>query len=193
MPGNTENGYTVLIVSAVERFAAIVERSFKGYIKADRVKSVSAARRRVLERDYDLVVINAPLPDESGERFALDAARETNASVLLVVPSEVFEDMLELATDCGVLVISKPIPRGKLDKSIRLLTAFQNKIRELRKELQKAREKMEETRIVNKAKFVLVEQKNMTEDEAHRYIGKQAMNNGVSRKRVAEAILDEYE
>ncbi len=193
MPRNDETGYSVLIVSAFDKFVTVAGKSFKNHMKADTVKSVAAARRRVLERDYDLVIINAPLPDESGERFALDAARETNASVLLVVPSEVYGDMLELVTDNGILVISKPIPRGILDKSIRFLAAIQSKMRELRNEAQKAHEKMEEARIVNKAKFVLIEEKHMTEDEAHRFIGRQAMNNGVSRRRVAEAILEEYE
>ncbi|MBQ9443602.1 MAG: ANTAR domain-containing protein, partial [Lachnospiraceae bacterium] len=56
---------------------------------------------------------------------------------------------------------------------------------------QAAEEKIEELRIVSKAKILLVEKKKMTEDEAHRYIGKQAMDRGVSRRRIAERILDD--
>ena len=54
-------------------------------------------------------------------------------------------------------------------------------------------EKMEEIRLVSRAKLLLVEKKNMTEDEAHRYIGKEAMDHGVSRKKIAEALLKELE
>lgn len=56
-----------------------------------------------------------------------------------------------------------------------------------------AREKTEEIRQVDRAKFTLIENRHMSEDEAHRYIGKLAMNNGVSRRRAAAMILDEYE
>ena len=50
---------------------------------------------------------------------------------------------------------------------------------------------MEEIRIVSKAKILLVEKKKMTEDEAHRYIGKMAMDHGVSRKRIAEQLIED--
>ena len=46
-------------------------------------------------------------------------------------------------------------------------------------------------RVVNKAKLVLINKKKMSEDEAHRYIGKLAMDNGISRGRAAERILDD--
>ena len=193
MPRYDETGYSVLTVSASDRFIQAAGRSFKLHMRHDTAKSVAGARRRVLETEYDLVIIDAPLTDESGELFALDAVRETNASVLIAVPPEVYKDMLELLTDFGILVVSKPVAPGQLDKYIRLLTAVQNKLRTLRKEIATVREKMDEMRVVNKAKFMLVENKHMTEDEAHRYIGKQAMNNGVSRRRIAEAILEDYE
>ena len=37
----------------------------------------------------------------------------------------------------------------------------------------------------------LMEHRHMTEAEAHRYIGKQAMDHGMSRKRIAQEILDD--
>ena len=61
------------------------------------------------------------------------------------------------------------------------------------KKIQKAEEKLEELKIVNQAKFLLIEKKHMTEDEAHRYIGKQAMDGGISRGRAAQRILDDLE
>jgi response regulator NasT len=52
---------------------------------------------------------------------------------------------------------------------------------------------MEELRLVSKAKVLLVEKKKMTEDEAHRLIGKQAMDQGISRRRAAQRLLDDLE
>ena len=54
-------------------------------------------------------------------------------------------------------------------------------------------EKMEEIRLVNRAKWLLIEELKMTEQEAHRYIEKQAMDRCVTRRAVAEQILSIYQ
>ena len=53
-------------------------------------------------------------------------------------------------------------------------------------------EKMEEIRIVNRAKWLLIEELKMSEKEAHRYIEKQAMDRCVTRRVIAEKILSTY-
>ena len=50
---------------------------------------------------------------------------------------------------------------------------------------------MEELRVVSRTKITLIEKMNMSEDEAHRFIGKYAMDNGISRGRAATMILDD--
>ncbi len=191
MPRKEDIHHSILIVSAAEQFDALVKRSLTGFLTIDVRRSAAIARRSTLERDYDLVVINAPLPDEAGAELAMDIMERSNASILLVVPQEVYEDAWERVMDYGILVLSKPIPRGRIDKAVRFLTATQNRFHRLEKKTQTVEEKMEELRIVSRAKIMLVEKRHMTEDEAHRFIGKQAMNNGVSRKRVAEKLLEE--
>ena len=48
----------------------------------------AGARRELLEQSYDLVIINAPLPDEFGTRLALDVCDHSGAGVLLLVKAE---------------------------------------------------------------------------------------------------------
>ncbi len=185
--------HSILIVSASEQFDAIVKRSLKGFTTINFVKSGSLARRSVMEKEYDIIVVNSPLPDETGIDLALDTAEKSRASILLVVPKEIYEDVLERVTDLGVLVLPKPFPKGRVDKAVRFLAAIQKKSLKLEKKVLSIEEKMEELRLVSRAKILLVEKKHMSEDEAHRYIGKAAMDNGVSRKRIAEKILEDIE
>lgn len=191
MPRDDDMQHSILIVSASAQFDTIARKSLKNAITIDSRKSAALARRCVLERYYDLVIVNAPLPDESGEECALDVAEKCSASVLLVAPQEVYEEVLDRVTDQGILVMAKPFPRGSMDKSIRFLFAVQNRMRRLERKVETAQEKMEELRLVSKAKLLLIEKKHMTEEEAHRMIGRQAMNSGVSRGRIAERILEE--
>ena len=53
-------------------------------------------------------------------------------------------------------------------------------------------EKMEEIRIVNKAKWLLISEIKMDEPEAHHYIEKQAMDRCISKRTVAEEIIKTY-
>lgn len=191
MPKKDDIQQSILVVSASEQFNAHVKGAKVSYITFDVVKSVALARRRLLEREYDLVVINAPLSDEVGEEFALDAAERGSSCVLVAVPRDVYEEMADYVIDRGILVIPKPVDAAVVDRALRFLAAMRVKMRGFEKKANAALEKAEEVRIVSKAKLVLMETKHMTEEEAHKYIGRQAMNNGVSRRRVAEAILDD--
>ena len=191
MPKHDDTVHSALIVSASEQFEMLIKRSLMDVITVESRKSGAMARRYVLERYYDLVIINAPLPDESGEELALDIVEQCDASVLMVVPQDIFEDVLDRVTEQGIMVMPKPSPKGRIDKSVRFLVATQNKMHRLEAKVARAEEKLEEMRVVNKAKLVLINKKKMSEDEAHRYIGKLAMDNGISRGRAAERILDD--
>ncbi len=193
MPKKDDINRSILIVSSSEKFDLLVKRSLAGFITIDSRKTVSLARRAILERNYDLVVINAPMPDETGVEFALDVSEKRGTMVLIVAPEEVYGDVSDRVTDHGVMVLSKPITPSRFDRGIRFLVAMTDKLHQYEKKAISVEEKMEEIRIVSKAKILLVEKKHMTEDEAHRFIGKQAMNNGVSRRVIAEKIIDDYE
>ena len=60
-------------------------------------------------------------------------------------------------------------------------------------ENRRLREKIEELRIVERAKCVLIEHLSFSEEQAHRYIEKQAMDRRMTRRSVAEGILNTYE
>ena len=51
---------------------------------------------------------------------------------------------------------------------------------------------MEEIRIVNRAKWLLISEIKMDEPNAHRYIEKQAMDRCVSKRVIAEEIIQTY-
>ena len=52
---------------------------------------------------------------------------------------------------------------------------------------------MMEIKIVNRAKWTLINSLNMSEEDAHRYIEKQAMDRCVSKRAIAEEIIRSYD
>lgn len=193
MARNEDIQHAVLIVSDSPPFDELIKKQLPPgkYMTVDFRRSGASARRSILERYYDIIIINAPLADEQGVGLAMDMEEKCNASMLLTVPSDSYGDVLSRVTDAGMLVLAKPFPKAMLGYAIRFLMAEQKKIRRLEKKISAAQEKAEELRLVSKAKVMLVEQKHMTENDAHRLIGKMAMDQGRSRKRIAQDLIDE--
>jgi response regulator NasT len=67
------------------------------------------------------------------------------------------------------------------------------RVKRIEKENIELRLKIDELRIVGKAKCLLIEKHGMSEPEAHRYIEKQAMDMRITKYRVAEEILQTNE
>ncbi|MBR1597863.1 MAG: ANTAR domain-containing protein [Lachnospiraceae bacterium] len=195
MKAKSERQYSLMIVSASEQFNTLVKRSIpNGSFDVIEIrKSISLAQRELLSRRYDVVVINSPLPDDLGVNFALDIASRYTSGVLLVAPGEICDDVAEHVIDQGIIPAPKPINKNTIEHSIRHLCADQDKIKSLEKKLSTADDKLEEMRIVNKAKWLLIANEGMTEADAHRYIGKKAMDNCVSKRIIAEEIIDKWE
>ena len=55
------------------------------------------------------------------------------------------------------------------------------------------RKLVEEIRLMNRAKLILIKMRGMTEAEAHRFIVHSAMDRCVKKRRVAEEIIDYHE
>ena len=172
----SERCYSVLLVSASQKFTQDVlpllpERSFSPVVKA---ADVSSARRCLLERSYDLLIINAPLPDEFGTNFALDICQSTQTGVLLLVRAEQYPDVTARVAPSGVLTLQKPTSPALFSSTLQLLCATRARLRRMEQKTATLEEKMAEIRLVNRAKWVLIEQLKMTENEAHKFIERQA-------------------
>ena len=154
--------------------------------------SVGEIRRLALESTMDLVVLNTPLKDEFGTRLALDLA-DYNIAVLLMVQGDVFDQVCYKVEDYGVLTLAKPVSRQSFYTAVKLLTAMRAKMLRMEKKNQALQEKMQDIRTINRAKWLLITNLQMTEDEAHYHIEKKAMNSRLSRREAAEEMIRTYD
>ena len=189
-----EKTYSVLLVSAQEKFNTAISEllPMTDYWPCDTVSSVSAAKRRLAEQNYDIVIINAPLPDDFGMRLAIDICTESGAGVLLLVKSEMFESICAKTEPYGVVPLPRPTNRQMVSQALHVLRATRERMRRMEAKQATVEEKIEEIRLVNRAKWLLIECLSMTEGEAHRYIEKQSMDMRISRREVAENVIKTY-
>ena len=189
-----ERVYSVLIVSAAESFndalSALLPNS--KYSPTHFVSNISAAKRALAERAFDFVIINSPLPDDIGTRFAIDTGSSKETVVLIMVRAELQEEIYDKVAEHGVFVLPKPTSKPIIITALSWLSSAREKLRKTEKKTLSIEEKMEEIRIVNRAKWLLISELKMDEQGAHRYIEKQAMDRCVSKKVVAEEIIKTY-
>lgn len=156
------------------------------------VHSGGEARRFLVNRPVDIVVINAPLKDVSCTDLAINLSQDFSIGVLLMVKSEVYDQVTYQVEDYGVLTMSRPCTSKEIFQSMKLLMATQARLRKLERKTANLEEKMEEIRLVNRAKGLLMDNLKMTEAEAHRYIEKAAMDNCEKKSVIAKNLIKTY-
>ena len=186
---------SALIVSCTEKAAAFFSEQLNAasFKQITALQSCSEARRLLLERDFDLVILNAPLRDETGESFARNIASKGTAQVVLVVKSEHFDAISAVCEDDGVLVVARPINKTVFWSALAFAKSAGNRMKRMQTENEQLKQKIEDIRIVDRAKCLLISCMNISEQEAHRAIEKQAMDMRSTKRAIAEEILKTYE
>lgn len=156
------------------------------------VTSASQAGRLLAETEFDIVIINTPLPDEFGTDLALTLS-EGNSGVLLLVKNDYFDQICYKVENYGIFTLLKPVSPSSLYGAVKLLTAMRMRLTKMESKNKSLQEKMASIRTVNRAKWLLIEHLCMTEKDAHRYIEKQAMDTRLSREEIAENIIRTYD
>ena len=161
--------------------------NLKGIIQ---VPSVIDAKQKLRQEDYDLVIIQTPCQDEFGTKGALEIARSYRVSVLLLVKNSIYDQVSYQVRESDVFVVSLPSTAQVLYQSIQFSMVHRNMIIQMEKEIQKHKKKLQDEKIIMRAKLFLIENYHWTEDKAHHFIEKMAMDSSKTKLLVSKEILD---
>ena len=186
--------YRVLVAGSNEKLSDLLSELLpkNEYALLPPVKTAGEVRRLTMDAGADLVILNAPLKDEFGTQLAQDLA-DKNLGVLLLAGNEVYEQVCFRVEQSGVITLAKPTTRQSLYIALRALTALRSKLLQMEQKNRALQQKVADIHTVNHAKWLLIQNDHMTENEAHRFIEKQAMDMRLSRREVAESIIRTYD
>ena len=190
----SDQTYSVLVVSAAQKFNEAFAAMLPGseYYPVRFVGNIAAARREMVNKTYDLVIINAPLPDDFGTRFAIDVSAKSSAIVLLFVKNDRYPEVYGKVMEHGVLAVSKPTSTQMVAQSLRVMCTMRERLRMMEAKQATVEDKISEIRLFNRAKWLLIEHEGISEADAQHRLEKQAMDSRVSKKKVAEEIIKIY-
>jgi response regulator NasT len=112
--------------------------------------------------------------------------------VLLFAAAALYDSIQSRVEKHGVFVLPRPVPRDAILRGLNWMAAARERLRSYEKKVQPVEEKMEEIRLVNRAKWLLISELKMSEPDAHHYITHQAMDRCCSKRTVAEEIIRLY-
>lgn len=188
--------FSVLIVSSSEKSGDFIRKSgldSEVFGIPECASTAAAARDRLSEGNIDTVIINAPLDDESGTELAKSVFSIYGAACLIIVKKEEYKETVAEVEPFGVACISKPMSREAISQASRFLVAMKNIIENSGKKSETLKSEVEELKIINRAKCLLMEKLGLGEEEAHRHLEKQAMDLCIRKSEAAKRVIMTYE
>lgn len=186
----------ILVASSNDKATAMLVSLLKETFPACKTSIAATGletRRAVGSGNYDCVVINCPLSDEYGNELAEIVCTSSDTSCVAIAKSENADILADKLEDFGVMVIPKPLGRQYFYRSMKFVSAARKRMLGIRSENLKLHKKLEEIRTVNRAKCALMQYLGFTEQQAHKYLEKQAMDKRCTKFEVAQKVIEMYE
>ncbi len=138
----------------------------------------------------DLVLMDVKMPLLNGLKAAKIISEEqlTNCVILLTAYSG--QEFIEEAKNLGVMgYLVKPINDRNLLPAIEIALSKSQQIEAIKKDANKARQQVEDRKMIEKAKGVLIKNYGISEEDAYKKIRNLSMNKRRSMKDIANAII----
>lgn len=135
----------------------------------------------------DLAILDVKMPELDG----ISAAQEIiEISPVLMLTAFSQKELVERARDAGVMAyVVKPFSINDLTPAIEIAMSRHLQMRSLKEEVTDLHERLENRKIIDRAKGILMAAMNLSEPEAFGWIQRAAMDRRMSMKAVAEAVI----
>ena len=141
----------------------------------------------VTKHKPDLIILDVKMPILDG----ISAAEQLiGICPVLMVTAFSQKELVERARDSGVMAyVVKPFTINDLLPAIEISISRHRQMKSLESEVADLYERLETRKLLDRAKGILMKALNLSEPEAFSWIQKTAMDQRVSMKAVAEAII----
>lgn len=168
-----------------DELAAVVKTAGMSPTLSDNLTDAAALAE---SRDFDCIILYSPYSEQAAD--FVDFVASTGFSAFIWLTQRPSEGVKRRLQEKGVFVLEPPIRQDMLSAILAASAAGAGRIR---REKEKMASRLSELRMVSQAKAVLMSALNMSENEAHHYIEREAMNRRITKKEVSESILRTYQ
>ncbi|MEG6523294.1 ANTAR domain-containing response regulator [Desulfotomaculum sp. 1211_IL3151] len=160
-----------------------------GYLVVAETEDGQGTLQAAFQHQPDIVLMEGEIPGSRGLEIARTIVEHHLAPVVLIT-SQTHRELLEEAKVSSILgFLIKPIEILSLIPTLEMALATFKRLVRMEEENKKLKKKLEEQRLVEQAKGLLIEKKGFNEQKAHRYMQKLSMDRCCSLAKVAQLII----
>ena len=181
----------IVIVDANPIRAAILEGGLReaGYVNVTRIEDRTGLLARIYAIDPDVILIELENPSRDELEQMFQVSRAVKRPIAMFVDQSDTAS-IEASVDAGVSAyivgnLQKERIKSILDLTISRFNAFAR----LQSELDRAKSALEERKVIDRAKGILMKAKNLTEEQAYALLRKTAMNENKKIAEVAQSVV----
>jgi response regulator NasT len=186
-----EPSLRILIVDQNVMRASVLEDGLReaGYSKVTVVRDMQNLMRRIVEIGPDVIFIDLENPNRDVLEQMFQVSRCVQRPIAMFVDRS-DTDMIEAAVDAGVGAyvvdgLRKERVKAVLDMAVSRFNAFSK----LREELDRAKAALDERKVVERAKGILMKERGLAEEAAYALLRKAAMNENRRITEVAQSVV----
>ena len=182
---------SILVIDENRLRASIIEDGLReaGHSRVTVINSTQEVARRISEIMPDVVVIDLENPDRDRLEHFLSLSKALQKPVAMFVDKS-DASAISAAIEAGVSAyvvdgLRKDRVKSILDMAVLRFNAFSK----LQRELDDARSALEERKLIDKAKAILIKQRGLSEADAYALLRKTAMNHNRRIVDIAQSLI----
>ena len=183
--------YKIVIVDLNPIRAAILEDGLReaGYTHVVRIDEMQQLLQRIYAIDPDVILIDLENPSRDVLEQMFQVSRAVKRPIAMFVDQSDAAS-IEAAVDAGVSAyIVGSMQKERIKSILDLCISRFNAFSRLQNELEKTRSQLEERKVIDRAKGILMKAKSITEEQAYALLRKTAMNENKKIADVAQSVI----
>jgi two-component system, response regulator / RNA-binding antiterminator len=190
-PARMQSSLKIVIVDENPIRAAILEDGLReaGHVHVVRVDEMSHLLARIYTIDPDVILIDLENPSRDVLEQMFQVSRAVKRPVAMFVDQSDTAS-IEAAVDAGVSAyIVGGLQKERIKNILDLCISRFNSFARLRDELERTRTALEERKVIDRAKGILMKARNLSEEAAYVLLRKTAMNENKKIAEVAQSVV----
>ena len=190
-PPRMQSSLKIAIVDENPIRAAILEDGLReaGHVHVVRVDEMSHLLARIYTIDPDVILIDLENPSRDVLEQMFQVSRAVKRPIAMFVDQSDTAS-IEAAVDAGVSAyIVGGLQKERIKNILDLCISRFNSFARLRDELERTRTALEERKVIDRAKGILMKARNLSEEAAYILLRKTAMNENKKIAEVAQSVV----
>jgi response regulator NasT len=189
--GARDASLKIAIVDESPIRAAILEDGLReaGFTQVERIEETRNLLKRIYALDPDVILIDLESPSRDMLEQMFQMSRAIKRPVAMFVDQSDAAS-IQAAVDAGVSAyIVDGLKKERVTSVLDLCISRFNAFARLQTELDRAKDALDERKVIDRAKGLLMKAKKLTEEEAYALMRKTAMNENKKIAEIAQSVL----